>query len=96
MKKKTLTKAELSEALYKKLGYTKQMNKGLVDSAFDLIENSLLQGRSVKIYGFGKFALRDKKNRQGRNPQTGETITISSRRVLTFKPSAALRKKFKA
>ena len=95
MKNKTLTKSDIVEALYEKLGYTKQYNKGLVDSTFEMIEKKLLEGMGIKIYGFGKFVLKDKKTRVGRNPQTGQAVTIPARRVLSFSPSFTLRKRFK-
>ena len=93
--KKTITKQDLMLTLHNKIGYTKQFSKALVDDVFKNIKNKLLQGQGVKIYGFGKFILRDKSNRKGRNPQTGKAMTIKSRRVVTFRPSLILREKFK-
>ena len=83
------------ESVFEKIGYTKKLSGEIVEEIFSLMRNQLLSGRGVKIYGFGKFILKDKKARRGRDPQTGKSITISSRRVLIFKPSLVLRKKFK-
>ena len=92
---KTVTKADLIEAVFEKIGYTKKLSGELVEGIFDLIKDQLLNGRGVKIYGFGKFVLKDKKARRGRDPQTGKSITIEPRRVLVFRPSLILRGKIK-
>jgi integration host factor subunit alpha len=78
--------------VYTKLGgFSKKEAADLVDLIFELMKETLGRGEIIKISGFGNFVLRDKRERQGRNPQTGEPITISSRRVLTFKPSQLLK-----
>ena len=93
--KKTITKSDLAEALYNKIGYTKQFSKSLVDDIFSTIQNKLKNGQGVRISRFGKFVLRDKKKRKGRNPQTGNPLIIKSRRVVTFRPSLNVKTKFK-
>ena len=93
--KETTTKARLAEILYNKIGYTKQFSKVLVDDIFSNIQERLQNGQGVKIAGFGKFVLKDKKKRKGRNPQTGDSLIIKSRRVVVFRPSPVLKKKFK-
>lgn len=86
-----MTKADIIEAIYQKIGYSKKDAADLVELLFDTIKNTLAKGEKIKISGFGNFVVRDKKPRTGRNPQTGEAIKISARRVLTFKPSQVLR-----
>jgi integration host factor subunit alpha len=91
-KDKRTTKYELVQAVYTKLGgFSKKEAADLVDLIFELMKETLGRGELIKISGFGNFVLRDKRQRQGRNPQTGDPITISSRRVLTFKPSQLLK-----
>ena len=91
-----LTKAKLAEQINARIGLTKRESADLVDAALDLIKEALLEGEKVKISNFGNFSVRDKSARRGRNPQTGEAIIISRRRVLTFKPSARLREDINA
>lgn len=86
-----MTKAEIVEKVAEKIGFTKKESQDLVESVFSLLKNTLESGEEVKISGFGKFEVKRKKDRTGRNPQTGEAITITARRILTFKPSAVLR-----
>jgi integration host factor subunit alpha len=86
-----MTKADIIEALHQKIGYSKKEAADLVELIFDTIKDTLARGEKIKISGFGNFVVRDKKERIGRNPQTGEAIKISARRVLTFKPSQVLR-----
>lgn len=86
-----MTKADLVNKVFEQIGGTKKEASDLVEKLFDLMKNELSKGESIKISGFGNFLIRDKKARKGRNPQTGETIEISARRVLTFKPSQVLR-----
>lgn len=86
-----MTKADIIEAIYQKIGYSKKDAADLVEMIFDTIKDTLAKGDKIKISGFGNFVVRDKKPRTGRNPQTGEAIQISARRVLTFKPSQVLR-----
>ncbi len=92
--KKTLTKADISQAVYDKIGYSKKFSEELVNELFKIIKNHILKGQGIKIHGFGKFILKDKKPRRGRNPQTGRPLTISARRVLLFHASALLKKRF--
>ena len=87
----TLTKADFAERLLKELGIDKRKAKELVDFFFEEIKNSLEQGKPVKISGFGKFELRDKASRPGRNPKTGEEIPITARRVVTFRSGQKLK-----
>lgn len=94
MKSKTLTKADIATAVYNKIGYSKKFSEKLVDDLFEEIKNDLINGQGIKIHGFGKFILKDKKARKGRNPQTGQTLTIPERRVLLFHASSYLKKKF--
>lgn len=79
-----LTKAQLAELLFERIGLNKRESKDMVDAFFDLIADSLVQGDDVKISGFGNFQIRAKAPRPGRNPRTGETIPIQARRVVTF------------
>jgi integration host factor subunit alpha len=86
-----LTKAELAEKLFKDLGLNKREAKELVEIFFEEIRLSLEKNEQVKLSGFGNFDLRDKKQRPGRNPKTGEEIPISARRVVTFHPGQKLK-----
>src|SRR3954471_19190643 len=86
-----MTKADIVEALYEKVGFSKKEAADLVELVFETIKNTLSQGQKIKISGFGNFVVREKRARVGRNPQTGETIQITARRVLTFRPSQVLR-----
>ena len=88
---KTMTKAELAEALFDRLGLNKREAKDMVDGFFDEIRQALERGESVKLSGFGNFQLRDKPQRPGRNPKTGEEIAITARRVVTFPASQKLK-----
>ena len=87
----SLTKAEISAMLSDSLGMNKRDAKALVDSVFEEIRVALEQSLSVKISGFGKFDIRNKNARPGRNPKTGQDIPISARRVVTFKPGQKLK-----
>ena len=86
-----LTKAELAEALFDQLGLNKREAKEFVDYFFEQVRHSLEAGEQVKLSGFGNFELRDKNQRPGRNPKTGEEIPISARRVVTFHASQKLK-----
>ena len=86
-----MTKADIVEALYQKIGFSKKEAADLVELVFDTLKGTLAQGQKIKISGFGNFIVREKRSRVGRNPQTGESIRISERRVLTFRPSQVLR-----
>ncbi len=86
-----MTKAELVEATFEKVGYSKKDVADVVDSVFECIKVALEKGENVKISGFGNFNVRHKQARRGRNPQTGEEITIGERKVMTFKASQILK-----
>ena len=86
-----LTKAEISDSLSDTLGMNKRDSKEMVEILFEEIRRALEEGDSVKISGFGNFELRDKCERPGRNPKTGQNIPISARRVVTFKPGQKLK-----
>lgn len=89
----SLTKADLAEMLYEELGFNKREAKELVELFFEEIRISLQENENVKLSGFGNFDLRDKSQRPGRNPKTGEEIPISARRVVTFRPGQKLKAK---
>ena len=91
-----LTKADFAEKLSDEIGLNKREAKELVEVFFVEIRTSLEQGRQVKISGFGKFELRDKTSRPGRNPKTGEEIPISARRVVTFRSGQKLKARVEA
>ena len=87
-----MTKAEIVQAVYDRLGgFSKKEAAELVDLVFELMKETLGHGEKIKVSGFGNFVLRDKRKRQGRNPQTGEPIEITERRVLNFKASQILK-----
>ncbi|SAK53485.1 integration host factor subunit alpha [Caballeronia ptereochthonis] len=87
----TLTKAELAEMLFDHVGLNKREAKDMVEAFFEVIRDALESGESVKLSGFGNFQLRDKPQRPGRNPKTGEAIPIAARRVVTFHASQKLK-----
>lgn len=87
----TLTKVEIAENLIEKFGLSKVEAKDLLESFFEEIRTALENGEDVKLSGFGNFELRDKVSRPGRNPKTGESVPVSARRVVTFKPGQKLR-----
>ena len=91
-----LTKADFAESLFDEVGLNKREAKEMVDLFFEEIKNSLEQDKPVKISGFGKFELRDKTGRPGRNPKTGEEIPITARRVATFRPGQKLKARVEA
>jgi len=86
-----MTKAEIAEKIQEKTGMSKKTSVDMLESVLSLIKNTLETGEKIKIAGFGNFEVKQKCPRRGRNPQTGETITIEARRILSFKPSAVLR-----
>ena len=92
----TLTKAELAELLFDNVGLNKREAKDMVEAFFEVIRDALESGDSVKLSGFGNFQLRDKPQRPGRNPKTGEEIPISARRVVTFRPGQKLKARVEA
>lgn len=87
----SMTKADIIENVYEKVGFSKKESAEIVEMVFDTIKETLEQSEKIKISGFGNFVIRSKKPRVGRNPQTGEEIEISARKVLTFKPSQVLK-----
>jgi integration host factor subunit alpha len=91
-----MTKADLVETIYEKIGFSRKESAEIVDLVFDLMKETLESGQKIKISGFGNFLVRPKRSRKGRNPQTGSEIQITARRVLTFKPSQVLRKALNA
>ena len=86
-----LSKAAIAETLYSELNISKQDGRVLVDEFFEIIRHSLEHGENVKLSGFGNFILRDKPQRPGRNPKTGEDIPVLARRVVTFKSGLKLK-----
>lgn len=87
----TLTKADLSDKISNELGLNKREAKDILETFFEKVRVALETGQQVKLSGFGNFDLRDKKQRPGRNPKTGEEIPISARRVVTFRPGQKLK-----
>jgi integration host factor subunit alpha len=87
----TLTRADLAEAINRKLGFSRSDSLNLVEEVLDLMSGALATGENVKISGFGTFLLRDKNERVGRNPKTGVEVPITPRRVLTFRASQVLK-----
>ncbi len=87
----TMTKADIVEQVYEKIGFSKKEASELVEMVFGQLKKVICQGDKVKISGFGNFIVKEKKARVGRNPQTGDQITITARRVLTFKHSQVLK-----
>jgi integration host factor subunit alpha len=86
-----LTKAELAENLHADIGLSKRESKEIVESVYDILSESLVAGDDVKISGFGNFMVKEKAQRPGRNPRTGEPTIIKARRVVTFHPSPKLK-----
>ena len=87
MTDKTLTRMDLSEAVFRNVGLSRNESSALVSSVLENISDALVSGEQVKISGFGTFSTRDKNARVGRNPKTGREVPIDPRRVLTFRPS---------
>ena len=86
-----MTKADIAERIHQNTGFPLKNSNELLEALLEVMKCALESGDELKIAGFGKFEVRQKYDRKGRNPQTGEAITINSRRVLTFKPSALLK-----
>ncbi|GFE58505.1 MULTISPECIES: integration host factor subunit alpha [Geobacteraceae] len=86
-----MTKADIVEKIYEKVGFSKKESAELVELVFDIIKDTLESGDKIKIAGFGNFVVKEKADRRGRNPQTGDEIIIAARRILTFKPSQVLK-----
>ena len=91
-----LTKADMAERLFEELGLNKREAKELVEMFFEEVRDALENGQQVKLSGFGNFDLRDKKQRPGRNPKTGQEIPITARRVVTFRPGQKLKARVEA
>lgn len=87
MAEKTLTRTDLSEAVFREVGLSRNESKQLVETVLDHMSDALVNGEQVKISSFGTFSVREKSARIGRNPKTGEEVPINPRRVLTFRPS---------
>jgi integration host factor subunit alpha len=86
-----MTKIDIIESIYEKVGFSKKEVSKIVESVFDIIKDTLEHEDKIKISGFGNFVIRKKRARRGRNPQTGGDIEISPRRILTFKPSQVMK-----
>lgn len=86
-----MTKADIVESVCAKAGFSKKESAEIVEMVFDTIKDTLEKGEKIKLSGFGNFIVREKRSRVGRNPQTGQEIEISARRVLTFRPSQVLK-----
>ena len=89
----TLTKVQISKLIQKKIGFTQNRSSEIVETLLDIIKRTLASGEDVMISGFGKFCVREKKERRGRNPSTGEDMMLEPRKVVTFKCSGKLRDK---
>ena len=87
----TLTKAELAELLFDRIGLNKRESKDIVEAFFELLHEALVKGTEVKLSGFGNFSIREKGSRPGRNPRTGEAVPIKARNVVTFHSSHKLK-----
>lgn len=87
-----MTKADVIENIYEKVGLSKEESARIVELVLEIMKETLEKGEKIKISGFGNFIVRPKRTRRGRNPQTGEEIEISARKVLTFKSSPILKK----
>ncbi|MFO1187691.1 MAG: integration host factor subunit alpha [Alphaproteobacteria bacterium] len=96
MTKNTLTRAQLSEAVYQEVGLSRTESAQLVERVLDEIAESLMRGETVKLSSFGSFAVRQKGGRVGRNPKTGQEVPIDPRRVLVFRPSHVLKDRVNA
>jgi integration host factor subunit alpha len=88
----TLTKADIVERIYERVGFSKKEATEIVEAVFELVKQRLADGEKVKVSGFGNFVVHAKRPRKGRNPQTGEEIVITGRKVLSFKASQVLKK----
>jgi integration host factor subunit alpha len=86
-----MTKADIAEKIHTTTGLSKKDSVAMLEAVFSIMKSTLETGEKIKVAGFGNFEVKQKKDRIGRNPQTGETITIEARSILTFKPSALLR-----
>ena len=93
MGEKTLTRMDLSEAVFREVGLSRNESAQLVETVLQEISDALVRGETVKISSFGTFSVRDKNARKGRNPKTGEEIPITPRRVLSFRPSHLMKER---
>ena len=93
MDPKTLTRQDISEALYRNVGLSKYESATMLETVLDQISSALVDGKSVKLSSFGTFTPRQKGERVGRNPKTGVSATINARRVITFKPSRLMKER---
>lgn len=93
---KTITRADVAEAVYEEIGLSRKDSNDILDMILDEITQELVRGNDVKLSSFGTFSLRDKKERTGRNPKTGVDAVITPRRVISFKPSQTMRKQINA
>ena len=91
MERKTLTRQDISEALYRDVGLSKHESALMLETVLEHISNALIDGEIVKLSSFGTFTSRQKRERIGRNPKTGVTATINARRVISFKPSKLMK-----
>ena len=96
MSEKTLTRMDLSEAVFREVGLSRNDSAQLVETVLNHMSDSLVRGEQVKISSFGTFSVRDKAARVGRNPKTGQEVPISPRRVLTFRPSHLMKERVAA
>ncbi|SFD98270.1 integration host factor subunit alpha [Roseivivax sediminis] len=96
MGEKTLTRMDLSEAVFREVGLSRNESAELVESVLTHMSDALVEGEQVKISSFGTFSVRDKAARVGRNPKTGEEVPIQPRRVLTFRPSHLMKERVAA
>ena len=96
MSDKTLTRMDLSEAVFREVGLSRNESADLVETVLGLMSSALVRGEQVKISSFGTFSVRDKNARVGRNPKTGEEVPITPRRVLTFRPSHLMKERVAA
>ena len=87
-----MVKADIVEKIQEKTGFTRKDSAELLESVFAIMKKTLESGEKIKVAGFGNFEVKQKKDRKGRNPQTGDSITIEARRILTFKPSVILKR----
>ena len=91
MAQKTLTRMDLAEAVFREVGLSRQESASIVESVLQHVSDALVRGEQVKISSFGTFSIRDKNERIGRNPKTGEEVPITPRRVLSFRPSQLMK-----
>ena len=96
MTEKTITRAQLAEAIYNEVGLSHNESTDLLEAVLEIISDTLGRGKPVKISGFGSFSVRSKRQRMGRNPKTGVAVPVSARNVLVFRPSQILKAQINA